>query len=73
MNAASPCGSALCIAAGVLLGQLAPGLFHAVGAMEIAKVNLPVAALIWLMIVPMLLKIDFSALGEVRAIGAAWA
>jgi ACR3 family arsenite transporter len=56
----------LCIAVGVLLGQLAPGLFHAIGAMEIAKVNLPVAALIWLMIIPMLLKVDFSALGEVR-------
>jgi ACR3 family arsenite transporter len=56
----------LCIGAGVLLGQLAPGLFHAVGAMAIARVNLPVAALIWLMIVPMLLKIDFAALGEVR-------
>ncbi len=56
----------LCIAVGVLLGQLAPGLFRAIGAMEIAKVNLPVAALIWLMIIPMLLKVDFSALGEVR-------
>ncbi|PNG27315.1 ACR3 family arsenite efflux transporter [Methylocella silvestris] len=55
-----------CIAAGVILGQLAPGLFQAIGAIEIAKVNLPVAALIWLMIVPMLLKIDFAALGEVR-------
>jgi ACR3 family arsenite transporter len=56
----------LCIAAGVALGHFAPGLFHAIGAAEIAKVNLPVAALIWLMIVPMLLKIDFSALGQVR-------
>jgi ACR3 family arsenite transporter len=56
----------LCIATGVLLGQLAPGLFHAIGAMQIARVNLPVAALIWVMIVPMLLKIDFSALGEVK-------
>lgn len=43
-----------------------PGVFHAIGAAEIAKVNLPVAALIWLMIVPMLVKIDFSALGQVR-------
>ncbi|WOJ88712.1 ACR3 family arsenite efflux transporter [Methylocapsa polymorpha] len=57
---------ALCIAAGVALGSVAPGAFHAIGAIEIAKVNLPVAALIWLMIVPMLLKIDFSALGQVR-------
>ncbi|ACK49085.1 arsenical-resistance protein [Methylocella silvestris BL2] len=55
-----------CIVAGVILGQLAPGLFQAIGAIEIAKVNLPVAALIWLMIVPMLLRIDFAALGEVR-------
>src|SRR5271166_5002980 len=57
---------ALCIVAGVALGHLAPSVFHAIGAMEIAKVNLPVAVLIWLMIVPMLIKIDFAALGEVR-------
>ena len=57
---------ALCIVAGVALGHLAPSVFHAIGAMEIAKVNLPVAALIWLMIVPMLIKIDFAALGQVR-------
>ena len=56
---------ALCIVAGVALGQLAPGVFHAIGAAEIARVNLPVAALIWLMIIPMLIKIDFAALGEV--------
>jgi ACR3 family arsenite transporter len=43
-----------------------PGAFQLVGAIEFAKVNLPVAALIWLMIVPMLVKIDFAALGEVR-------
>ena len=55
----------LCIVAGVLLGHLAPSVFHAIGAVEIAQVNLPVAVLIWLMIVPMLLKIDFAALGEV--------
>ena len=55
----------LCIVAGVLLGHLAPSAFHAIGAVEIAQVNLPVAVLIWLMIVPMLLKIDFAALGEV--------
>ena len=57
---------ALCIVAGVLLGHLAPSAFHAIGAAEIAKVNLPVAALIWLMIVPMLIKIDFAALAQVR-------
>jgi ACR3 family arsenite transporter len=56
---------ALCIIAGIALGHAAPGLFQAIGAAEIAKVNLPVAVLIWLMIVPMLLKIDFAALGEV--------
>lgn len=56
---------ALCIIAGVALGHLFPGIFHALGAAELAKVNIPVALLIWLMIVPMLLKIDFAALGEV--------
>ncbi len=57
---------ALCIVAGVALGHVMPGFFAAVAAAEIAKVNLPVAVLIWLMIVPMLLKIDFGALGQVR-------
>jgi ACR3 family arsenite transporter len=56
---------ALCIVAGVALGHFAPWIPHAIGRAEIAKVNLPVAALIWLMIVPMLLKIDFAALREV--------
>ena len=55
----------LCIVAGIALGQLMPGLFAAVSAMEVAKVNLPVAVLIWLMIIPMLVKIDFAALGQV--------
>jgi ACR3 family arsenite transporter len=55
----------LCIVAGVLLGQLMPGVFAAVSAMEVAEVNLPVAVLVWLMIIPMLVKIDFSALGQV--------
>src|SRR5665213_2387338 len=57
---------ALCIVAGVALGHFMPGVFHAIGVAEIAKVNLPVAALIWLMIVPMLIKIDFAALGQVK-------
>jgi arsenite transporter len=57
---------ALCIAAGIALGHLFPAAFHAVGAAEIAKVNLPVAVLIWLMIIPMLMKIDFAALGRVK-------
>ncbi len=57
----------ICIVAGIVLGQAFPGLFKAIGAMEFAKVNLPVGLLIWVMIIPMLLKIDFGALGQVRA------
>jgi ACR3 family arsenite transporter len=57
---------AACIGAGILLGHLAPGAFHAVGAIEVAQVNLPVAVLIWLMIIPMLMKIDFHALAQVK-------
>ena len=56
---------ALCIVVGIALGHVLPGAFQAISAAEIAKVNLPVAALIWLMVIPMLLKIDFAALGEV--------
>ncbi|MFC3674472.1 ACR3 family arsenite efflux transporter [Ferrovibrio xuzhouensis] len=56
---------ALCIVAGIALGHFFPGAFHVIAAAEIARVNLPVAVLIWLMIIPMLLKIDFAALGEV--------
>lgn len=56
----------LCIVAGIALGQLLPGLFQAVGLMEVAKVNLPVGILIWVMIIPMLVKVDFGALHEVR-------
>ncbi|MFO1116226.1 MAG: ACR3 family arsenite efflux transporter [Beijerinckiaceae bacterium] len=56
----------LCIVVGVALGHLAPSAFQIIGAAEIAKVNLSVAVLIWLMIIPMLIKIDFAALGEVR-------
>ena len=58
---------ALCIVAGVALGQLWPGVFQGIAAMEIAQVNLPVGVLIWVMIIPMLLKIDFGALGQVRS------
>ncbi len=57
---------ALCIVAGIALGHVMPQVFQAIGGAEIAKVNLPVAALIWLMIVPMLVKIDFAALARVR-------
>jgi ACR3 family arsenite transporter len=56
---------ALCIIAGVLLGQLMPAPFQALGRMNVAEVNIPVALLIWLMIVPMLLKVDFGALHRV--------
>jgi ACR3 family arsenite transporter len=56
---------ASCIAIGILLGQLAPEVFQAIGNLKIAEVNFPVAVLIWLMIVPMLLKIDLAAMGEV--------
>lgn len=56
----------LCIVAGIGVGQLFPGVFQAIGQMEIARVNLPVGFLIWVMIIPMLVKVDFSALGEVR-------
>jgi len=56
----------LCIGAGIGLGQAFPGLARRVGSWEVARVNLPVGLLIWVMIVPMLLKVDFSALGGVR-------
>ncbi len=56
----------LCIVAGIALGHLFPAAFQALGKIELARVNLPVAVLIWLMIVPMLLKVDFGALHEVR-------
>ncbi|MDD2808787.1 ACR3 family arsenite efflux transporter [Rhodoferax sp.] len=56
----------LCIVVGILLGQLLPGVFQAIGRMEVAQVNLPVGMLIWVMIIPMLVKVDFGALHEVR-------
>lgn len=56
----------LCIVVGIVAGQAAPGLFQAIGHMEVAQVNLPVGLLIWVMIVPMLVKVDFGALHEVR-------
>jgi len=57
---------ALCIVAGVSLGYFLPGVFQVIGSAEIANVNLPVAVLVWFMIIPMLLKIDFAALGHVK-------
>jgi ACR3 family arsenite transporter len=56
----------ICIVVGIAVGQLFPGVFQAVGGMEIARVNLPVGVLIWVMIIPMLVKVDFGALHEVR-------
>lgn len=56
----------LCIVMGITLGQMLPEVFQAVGRMEIAQVNLPVGLLIWVMIIPMLVKVDFGALHEVR-------
>jgi ACR3 family arsenite transporter len=57
---------ALCIIAGIVLGQTMPAVFRAIGAATVAEVNLPVAVLVWLMIIPMLLKIDLAALGKVK-------
>ncbi len=56
----------LCIIAGIILGQSLPILFQSIGRMEIARVNIPVGLLIWVMIIPMLVKVDFGALHEIR-------
>lgn len=56
----------LCIVTGIALGQFLPSVFQAIGRMEVAQVNLPVGLLIWVMIIPMLMKVDFSALRELR-------
>lgn len=55
----------LCIVLGIAMGHFFPTFFQAIGGLEIAQVNLPVAGLIWLMIIPMLVKIDFAAIREV--------
>ncbi len=57
----------LCIVAGIALGQFVPGPFQAIGRMEVAQVNLPVGLLIWVMIIPMLIKVDFGSLSQVKA------
>ncbi|WP_206957280.1 ACR3 family arsenite efflux transporter [Trinickia acidisoli] len=57
---------ALCIVGGILGGQMFPPLFQAIGRMEVAHVNLPVGVLIWVMIIPMLVKIDFAAMAQVK-------
>ena len=56
----------LCIVTGIAVGQLAPGVFQAIGRLEVAQVNLPVGLLIWVMIIPMLVKVDFGALAEMK-------
>ena len=56
----------LCIVAGVALGQFFPAPFRWLGSLEVARVNLPVGLLIWVMIIPMLLRVDFGALHQVR-------
>ena len=56
----------LCILGGIGAGQVLPGLFQALGKMEIARVNVPVGLLIWVMIIPMLVKVDFGVMLEVR-------
>jgi arsenite transporter len=56
----------LCIVAGIALGQFLPGAFQVIGALSIAQVNLPVGILIWIMIIPMLVKVDFGALAQIR-------
>jgi ACR3 family arsenite transporter len=58
---------ALCIVAGIALGQMFPAPFQALGRMEVARVNIPVGLLIWVMIIPMLMKIDFAALHQVKS------
>jgi ACR3 family arsenite transporter len=57
---------ATCIVAGILLGSAFPGVFRVIGRLEVAQVNLPVAVLIWAMIIPMLLRVDLASLGQVR-------
>ena len=56
----------LCILAGIGLGQLLPSVFRTLGALQVARINLPVGLLIWLMIVPMLMRVDFSSIAGVR-------
>ena len=56
----------LCIVFGVLLGQLFPDLFQMIGSIQYAQINIPVGILIWVMIIPMLMKIDFKSIAEVK-------
>lgn len=56
----------LCIVVGIALGQIVPGFFQTIGSLEVAQVSLPVGLLIWVMIIPMLVKVDFGALHQIR-------
>src|SRR5574343_1955538 len=56
----------LCIVIGIAAGQMGPAAFQAIGRLEVAQVNLPVGLLIWVMIIPMLVKVDFGALAEMK-------
>lgn len=56
----------LCIVGGIGIGQLLPALSRTIGSMEMARVNVPVGLLIWVMIIPMLVKVDFGAMGQLR-------
>jgi ACR3 family arsenite transporter len=56
----------LCIIIGIVLGRFLPGVFQVIGGLSVAQVNLPVGLLIWVMIIPMLVKVDFGALGQIR-------
>jgi arsenite transporter len=58
---------ALCIVAGILLGRAFTGVFQTIASLEVARVNIPIGILIWVMIIPMLIKIDFGALSQVRS------
>lgn len=58
---------ALCIITGIALGRTFPGAFQAIARLEVARVNIPVGVLIWVMIIPMLIKIDFGALSQVKS------
>lgn len=58
---------ALCIVAGILFGRVFPGVFQSIAGLDVARVNIPVGILIWVMIIPMLIKIDFGALAQVRS------
>ncbi|MEO0425519.1 MAG: arsenical-resistance protein, partial [Pseudomonadota bacterium] len=55
----------LCIVAGLALGSLFPALFQVFASLEVAKVNLPVAVLIWLMIYPMMIQVDFASIRDI--------